>query len=214
MVLVISMVTNILGMRMSLVDEIINNPHVKISMILTGGGSLAISELLKHGGASKVFIGACVPYNTEVLIDGLGYTPDKFVSKKVAIDLAHKMKIPLSIEGNLLTISCTASLRKNSQEREGRVHEAYIATYYINHNKYYSCTDCYHVIFNEERTREQEEELLANILLSIIDQNVNLRKLHFMDRIDSIGLIGKDEIHQVFYRGNDCDIIGRSQKGL
>lgn len=212
MVLVISMVKNILGIRMTLVNEIINNSDTKVSMIVTGGGSLAISELLRHGGASNVFISGFIPYHPEVLIDRLQYVPDKFVSKKVAIDLAHKTKVPLSIEDRILNVSCTASLRKNSQEREGRVHEAYIATYFYSKN--YSYTDCYHVIFNEERTREQEEELLANILLSVIDQNVNLRKLHFMYRIDSIGLIGKDEIHQVYFRGYDCDIIGRSQKSL
>ena len=167
-----------------LAKEIINNKtQCKLSMILTGGGTLAISELLKHGGASNVLEMAAVPYGQESLQELLGFKPTKSVSSDVAYGLIADFS-----KG--LVVSCTASLRKSGEERAGRIHEAYIG--YNNG----VVIDIYHVLFGANRTREQEEELLAVIILAGIDQYLNLRK---MSIVDSIAYTAKTQKEQMGY---------------
>lgn len=178
-----------------LAKEIINNKtQCKLSMILTGGGTLAISELLKHGGASNVLEMAAVPYGQESLQELLGFKPTKSVSSDVAYGLIADFS-----KG--LVVSCTASLRKSGEERAGRIHEAYIG--YNNS----AVIDIYHVLFGANRTREQEEELLAVIILAGIDQYLNLRKMSIVDSIAYTAKIQKEQMGYSHLDWSDKDKI-------
>lgn len=102
-----------------------------IYMMITGGGTGAISKLLESGGASEVFLGAEVPY---------GYCstrkPDKFVSEQYAKDLAYtaagmldcELDNPIVRNKAHIGVSCTASLYKEGQ-REDRKNEAWLGLF-------------------------------------------------------------------------------------
>lgn len=185
-----------------LAQEIIKNKsQTKLGMVITGGGSLAISELLKHGGAADVFHFAIVPYHPDFLEEILRYKPEKSVTAKVAYDLCVGSVNKDKEEGNVLLVSCTASLRKAGSEREGRIHEAYLG--FNNGNG----SDVYHVVFNANRTREQEEELLAMIILAGIDQYVNLRKMSILHSIAHTANSQKEQMGYSHLDWSDKDII-------
>lgn len=185
-------------MRISefLCKEIINNKtNKKIMLVLTGGGAISLSELTKHGGSSNVLECALIPYGQKSLKWILGYTPEKSVSAKTAIDLMGNIKT------NIVIVSCTASLRKAGAEREGRIHEAYIGF-----NDGFG-PDVYHVVFNANRTREQEEELLAMIILAGIDQYVNLRKMSILHSIAHTAKTQKEQMGYSHLDWSDKDLI-------
>lgn len=185
-----------------LAKKIINNKtQCKVCMILTGGGTIAISELLKHGGASEVLEMAMVPYGKESLEMAVQIPVEKSVSAKIAFKLCGGY-LPANTDENILVVSCTASLKKAGEERAGRIHEAYLGFHYSK-----SEADIYHVVFNANRTREQEEELLATIILAGIDQYVNLRKMSIVDSIAYTAKIQKEQMGYSHLDWSDKDKI-------
>lgn len=100
-----------------------------VYIILTGGGSAAISNILSRGGASEYFIGAELPYNQKMFEGIVGEVWDtKLVSERSAHQLAavayQKAKEYCT---SPIGIGVSASLCKASNERDGRINEAYIA---------------------------------------------------------------------------------------
>ena len=185
-----------------LVSEIIKNKSkTKLCMILTGGGTIAISELLKHGGASEVLEMAVVPYGNESLETVLQHKVEKSVSPQIAYELCGG-HVSGNKEENTLVVSCTASLKKAGEERAGRIHEAYLG---FHHSK--SKADVYHVVFNANRTREQEEELLAMIILAGIDQYVNLRKMSILHSIAHTAKTQKEQMDYSHLDWSEKDVI-------
>lgn len=154
------------------IDSILKS-NKKLYLSITGGGTAAISKLLENGGASNIFLGATVPYSTDDLSFLCGSAANKPVSEECADRLsilgyqsASAVKLQ---EKEGVCIGATSSLRKNGVERAGRIHQAYISVCrYDNFGR--EIVLRYHIVLKKERTRLQEEELLANLILYIAEQ--------------------------------------------
>ena len=102
---------------------------VRCGLAITGGGTEAISMLLRGGGGSSFLEEAVVPYSGSALSTYLGVKPDKFCSVDTARMMAMASYEKLwerAATSDKIGIGVTCKLRKDD-EREGRVHEFHIA---------------------------------------------------------------------------------------
>jgi hypothetical protein len=75
----------------SYVEQILKTDK-KMVIALTGGGSVAISELLRYGGASNNLLAAHIPYSSQMFNRYVGHTFDsdfKYCSLEAANELAN-----------------------------------------------------------------------------------------------------------------------------
>lgn len=110
---------------------IIKDVPVKYVAAITGGGTAAIGNILKRGGASAWFLEGIVPYAKESLVKFLGKEPEKFVSERTANQMALKAYMRAIELGakpeEAAGLGCTAVLGRIENERAGREHRAYIS---------------------------------------------------------------------------------------
>src|SRR5436190_2249667 len=71
----------------NLVSKIHATPKLAV-LAITGGGSQAISELLRYGNGSKTLLEAVIPYDQKAFDTFVRGTPDKYCSPEAACDLA------------------------------------------------------------------------------------------------------------------------------
>jgi len=185
------------------IEEILKSNR-KLYIAITGGGTSVIPTLLENGGASEIFLGAIVPYHPDELKDVIG-SFDKAVSKKTAMLLsltAFNKRISDILVDNVecVGIGVTASLAKNGAERAGREHKACIGVSIIKFDKS-TKREYLEIIFGEKRTRKEEEDILAELILAMVDMNMCLRKAHHFNNGDStakylksIGLTENDNV--------------------
>lgn len=156
----------------------------KIHFGITGGGTAAISMLLEEGGASGCFLGAKIPYSDVELRAAMNHTVfDKASSYSVADGLARCGDASTPHIG----IGATCSLAKVGGEREGREHSIYISAGAMkmvpipNSDKQasvatYLCNA--KVVLCGRRTRKQEEDIAAKLILSFADCYSNYASQH------------------------------------
>jgi nicotinamide mononucleotide (NMN) deamidase PncC len=195
------------SMNLSNVIAAIKKSSVPVFFGITGGGSEAVSLLLKGGGASNVFLGAIVPYSrTELCRHIKLFDYDKSVSRKVAQALATVG--PTNIDHFGIGVTC--SLVKDG-ERDGRDHKIVICAA---HNKMHEIPDsdkkvptsrfrttC-EVVLKEDRTRIQEEFIVSAMVLSFAHCFLNLTKpfpLMHKPWLRMIGLTDNDEVKVDFH---------------
>src|SRR5690606_16064621 len=108
----------------------------KLVLAITGGGTEAIGNLLKVGGASSYFIEAHVPYGMKSLDKFLGFKPEKYCSPETARHMAvesYKRAIAHGAKAEeAVGIGATCSLVKPSGERAGREHLIYVSGFQHN----------------------------------------------------------------------------------
>jgi hypothetical protein len=119
--------------------EKIHKTATKAVIVIAGGGSEAIGELLRHGNGSNTLLDAQVPYSQTAFEQFIGGKPDKFVSEDAACSLAmsallraRKLYTPSQEDKEnpwfgLVGLGATASLAKEN-ERAGRQHKLFVAT--------------------------------------------------------------------------------------
>src|SRR5207249_5665686 len=61
-------------------------------LVITGGGSGAIAELLRVPGGSRLLLEAVVPYDSQALIAFLGFSPAQASSADTAVALAERAR--------------------------------------------------------------------------------------------------------------------------
>lgn len=185
-----------------IVDKILQSKN-KLYLAIAGGGLSVLGTLTENGGAGHVFMGARTPYDFNDLVDIVG-NQHKAVSQKTAQLLSSYItKTPLSdslpkLEDNTyfcLGIGVTCSLVKRN-ERKGREHRIILSTceIYYESNKYLDMID---ITLVESRTRKQEEDLVANLILAMADCRLNLTKsypLQNKSTMKFIGLTDKDKV--------------------
>lgn len=102
------------------------NPLV---MYVTGGGSEAISDLLRHGGASSYLMEGLVHYCPQSTHELLGYVPKHYACEETARALALRAyERCLKLTNNsphAIGLAATSKLYKPG-EREGREHEIHV----------------------------------------------------------------------------------------
>ncbi|MGB1706702.1 MAG: hypothetical protein ACPHF4_02635 [Rubripirellula sp.] len=97
--------------------------RIQISMVLTGGGTGAISHCLRRSGASLNFLEAVVPYSRTATQEYLGFKPrEGYASPRTAKALAqtaHRRAASLSEKPHLVFgIALTAALPTNASNPE------------------------------------------------------------------------------------------------
>jgi nicotinic acid mononucleotide adenylyltransferase/nicotinamide mononucleotide (NMN) deamidase PncC len=115
------------------INQLLSESNAKLGLIVTGGGSRIISNILCKGGASKFFQFAEVPYAREFVDASIGQSPSsKYCSVETARELAQaaylKMTKCAELDGLVMGVGITATLGYEGQ-REGRVNEVHIAIY-------------------------------------------------------------------------------------
>ena len=146
---------------------------LKIMLAVTGGGSEAISNLLKVPGASQTILETLIPYSSAALDDFLKRPPEHYCSDPTARAMAMSALIRAryllskirdaepSIDRpneQVLGVGCTASL-KSTRSKLGD-HRVHLAIQSIDYTSSSSL-----VLIKGERSREEEEILVSGIIL-------------------------------------------------
>ena len=137
----------------------------RMVVAITGGGVSALAQMLAVPGGSKTVLDARVPYSEQALADWLGATPEQACSERTARAMAMAAYTrAVALEGSAaeaVGIGATASLATDRAKRgEHRIHAAYQTE---------STTGTVSLVMNKgDRTRPQEEQLAADVLLHTI----------------------------------------------
>ena len=143
----------------------------RLVVAVTGGGSRAISALVSTPGASRSILAATVPYSAEALADWLGHTPEHYCAQPTARAMAMagfvKAQAYDPAAEHPVGVSCTASLASNRPKRgEHRASFAYQTP---------STTAVFSLVLEKgRRTRDEEESLIAGVLLNIVAEACGL----------------------------------------
>jgi nicotinamide mononucleotide (NMN) deamidase PncC len=152
-----------------IVKQIHASPYM-IVLSITGGGTGAIGEMLRHGNGSATLIEAIVPYHENALQDFIGKEPERYCSEETARKMAmaaFKRALEITNSENgfrpdyLVGIGVTCKLAKEG-ERETREHEIHIASQSI------SGTNTTSLTLLQDRSREEEEEVASALLIHTI----------------------------------------------
>ena len=134
----------------------------KAALAITGGGSGAISELLRVPGGSRLLIEAHVPYDSQALAAFLGFAPAQASSAETAIAMAHSARAraaKLMPPGtDPVGLGATAAL-VSDRPRKGE-HRFHIAV--ANAARTAHCTG---VMAKGRRDRAAEEDLVARAII-------------------------------------------------
>jgi len=134
----------------------------KAALAITGGGSGAISELLRVPGGSRLLIEAQIPYDSQALAAFLGFAPAQASSADTAIAMAHSARAraaKLMPPGtDPVGLGATAAL-VSDRPRKGE-HRFHIAV--ANAARTAHCTG---VMAKGRRNRAAEEDLVARAII-------------------------------------------------
>ncbi len=155
----------------------IHDAHRPIALVVTGGGSGAISALLEQPGASRTVLEATVPYSPAALATYLGATPEQFCSPRTARAMAMAAYqralryAPSEVEkSSLAGVACTASLVSDRPKHgEHRVHVALQTS---------AETWCWSLtLLKGARDRSGEEDVATRLILDAIGRHAGLDRL-------------------------------------
>ena len=159
---------------LELIQKIHSSPY-RFVLVSSGGGTNAISEILKVPGASKSVLEAYVPYAKESLDYYLLKQPDHYCSLGTTLSMAAKAysaakKIdPQTNPKNLLGIAVTASLATNYSKKGEHKFFIAIQTYKYSSSFSYS-------FIKGELTREEEEQTVTDHIIKAIAQACGVQK--------------------------------------
>jgi nicotinamide mononucleotide (NMN) deamidase PncC len=150
--------------------ERIHAAGTKIVLVITGGGSGAISALLEVPGASKSVLEAIVPYAATALTDWLGATPEHFCSSATARAMAmasFQRAQELEPTTPLAGIGCTASLVSDRPKRGP--HRIHVGIQTAASTAAYSLE-----LTKDVRTRHDEEQMATRLTLNAVAEAVGV----------------------------------------
>jgi nicotinic acid mononucleotide adenylyltransferase/nicotinamide mononucleotide (NMN) deamidase PncC len=138
---------------------------------VTGGGSLAISDLLGVPGASAFLLEARVPYSPAALTEWLGREPEQCCSRETALAMAvvswQRANKLFASPDEAVGVGCTAALVSNRPKRGE--HRAWIATHTANATRLVGLS-----LAKGMRDRVSEERLVADALLRLLSDTCGL----------------------------------------
>ncbi|WP_091932216.1 nucleotidyl transferase family protein [Methanolobus profundi] len=149
----------------------IHDSPYRIVLTITGGGTEAIGELLRHGRGSDTILEAIIPYSREALIDLIGKEPQRYASMDTAKEMAMAAYMrALYLDPNaedqkdreLIGIGVTCKLARTTNEREGREHEIHFAY------QSYDRTGVSSVLLKDITSREEQEKAVAEHIIEKI----------------------------------------------
>lgn len=135
---------------------------------VTGGGSLAVSDLLCVPGASEFLLEAVVPYAPRSMTDWLKREPEQFCSRETALAMAvvaWQRAQQLSADpANAIGVGCTASLVSKRTKRGD--HRAWVAIQTSRATRLTALT-----LSKGSRDRIGEERLVADVFLQRLGES-------------------------------------------
>ena len=167
--------------RYEFVEQLHNAPGLAV-VVITGGGVVALTDLLTVPGASRTLLEARVPYSEESLATLLGFVPEQAVSAETAVAIAgaaYRLGAPYGGgDCGVVGLGCTATLATDRPKRGD--HRAYIATH--------SGTVDPHVVAvtldKGARTRAEEDRFVSDVILEVLAESFGLsmrfEKLNFL----------------------------------
>ena len=145
--------------------ESLERADSRIVIVSTGGGSAAISHVLSTPGASGVVLEAAIPYAREAVDRLLGGPQETYCSSRAARRLAmaawQRARALGAAPEQAVGIAVAASLRTR-QPKRGE-HRVFVALQTLRATMVTSV-----VLEKEARSREEEEELAAALLLECL----------------------------------------------
>lgn len=134
----------------------------KAALVITGGGSGAVGELLRVPGGSRLLIEAQIPYDAAALATFLGFAPAQSCSADTAIAMARSVRARAArlapTGADPVGIGATAALVSDRPRKgEHRFHIAYAGSAGIAH--------CTGVMAKGRRDRAAEEDLVARAIV-------------------------------------------------
>lgn len=152
-------------------------------LAVTGGGSEAISNLLKVAGASQTILETLIPYSSAALDDFLKRPPESYCSDPTARAMAMSALIRARFllrkihesepdtewpKEQVLGVGCTASLKSTRSKRGD--HKVHLAIQSIDYTASSSL-----ILIKGERSREEEEILVSGIILDRLAHAAGLK---------------------------------------
>jgi hypothetical protein len=146
-------------------QQLISNLHAsgrKAALAITGGGSGAVSELLRVPGGSRLLIEAQVPYDALALASLLGFVPAQACSVDTAIAMARSARARAArlLPGgtDVIGLGATAALVSDRPRKgEHRFHIAFDSSTRSAH--------CTGVMAKGQRDRAAEEDLVSRAIV-------------------------------------------------
>jgi len=135
-------------------------------LVVTGGGSQAIADLLAVPGASRTVLEALVPYSDRSMIEFLGAAPSQAVSIETAAALARQAyqracALRETKEIPVVGLSCTATLVTNRPKKGD--HRAHVGLCTNADTRVFSLT-----LQKGARDRIGEERLVSDLLVQVL----------------------------------------------
>ncbi len=181
--------------------------------VITGGGSLLLSDLLTTAGASATVLEASIPYSSGALASYLRYSPKQACAETTACQLAmaalqRAVELSGSISAVLFGFSITASLASNRPKRgTHRVHMA-LQTLAATAHRWVEFE-------KDKRSRAEEERLVADLALQFLSERLGSKSAPIWDQPEKVQ---QDTVEAQpswqslltdFFRGKKSKIIAR-----
>lgn len=151
--------------------QAVHDAPFRLVIVTAGAGTQALRALTAVAGASRTLLEALVPYSAASFNAFLGHVPEKYVAPEVARLLAGRAYLRarhLEKEGHpVIGLACTATIATDRRKRGE--HRACIATW---QQERVSAFDVHFA--KGQRTRNQEEALISNVMLSSLAQAANI----------------------------------------
>lgn len=153
----------------------IHQSKYKITFVSSGGGTNAISSLLKVPGASNTVLESYIPYSKKSMDLFLNRKPDHYCSLNTSLSMAaNAYKKCMQIDSEykkkyFIGISVTASLA-TTYTKIGD-HKFYISVQTESFTKSIEC-----ILIKGSRTREEEEQLITEYVLSLVAECCGIEK--------------------------------------
>jgi nicotinamide mononucleotide (NMN) deamidase PncC len=156
-----------------IVEKIHSSPF-KLVIVSSGGGTNAISSLLKVPGASNTILESYIPYSKESMNEFLNSKPDHYCSLDTCLSMAanaYKKSTKIDRQSkskHLLGIAITANLATTYKKKGD--HKFFIVVQSHDYTKYLEC-----YLEKDIRTREMEEELITGCVINLLSESCGLK---------------------------------------
>jgi tetratricopeptide (TPR) repeat protein len=145
----------------------------RVVLVVSGGGSRALAELLEVPGASRTLLEAVVPYCEEALIAWLGGRPEAFCSAGAARAMAMiAFRRASDYEGGrrrAAGVACTASLATDRPKRGA--HRVHLALQTARRTATWSLQ-----LKKGRRSRADEEQLVGRLLINTLAEACRVKQ--------------------------------------
>ncbi len=157
-------------------------------LVVTGGGTQALADLLAVPGASKTVLEALVPYSDPALAEFLRTAPMQAVSVETAAAMAQAayrraQQLRDQVTTPVIGLACTATLATDRPKKGD--HRAHVGLCTANSTIVYSLT-----LTKGARDRAGEERVVSNLVLNVLAEGCD------QPGLPDLGLLPQERIER------------------